>query len=250
MAAEHEHTTAFRGARFTDSDLGGVRIRSCDLTGLRVVDSWLVDVNISGMVRNLVVNDVDVTAYVEAELEKRHPERAQLRTMRTPDDFRAMWATIERLWADATARAEQLPEAQRHERVDDEWSFVETVRHLVFATDAWAFSTVLDEPEPFHRLGLTHTSYPAADAAALGIELDARPTWAEVLEVRADRVARVRRIADGLTEEELERLCSRPPAPGYPDEERTVARCLGVVMQEECEHLRYALRDLAVLEAR
>ncbi|MFD9512118.1 hypothetical protein [Streptomyces mirabilis] len=59
----------------------------------------------------------------------------QLRGMRTADDHRAMWDTIERLWSDAVARAERLPEAGRHQRVHDEWSFVETPRHLVFVTD-------------------------------------------------------------------------------------------------------------------
>jgi hypothetical protein len=47
-----------------------------------------------------------------------------------------------------------------------------------------------------------------------------------------------------------ERMCARAPAPGYPDETRSVGGCLGVVMEEECEHHRFALRDLAVLEAR
>jgi hypothetical protein len=45
------------------------------------------------------------------------------------------------------------------------------------------------------------------------------------------------------------RLCRRSPAPGYPDEERAVAECLAVVMDEEIEHYRFAVRDLSVLEA-
>jgi hypothetical protein len=45
------------------------------------------------------------------------------------------------------------------------------------------------------------------------------------------------------------RLCRRSPAPGYPDEERTVIDCIAVVMDEEIEHYRFAVRDLAVLEA-
>jgi hypothetical protein len=60
----------------------------------------------------------------------------------------------------------------------------------------------------------------------------------------------VRGIVNGLTDTELERKCTRPPAPGYPEEARSVGSCLRVVMQEECEHHRYAVRDLAVLEAR
>jgi hypothetical protein len=34
------------------------------------------------------------------------------------------------------------------------------------------------------------------------------------------------------------RPCQRSPAPGYPDEERTVIDCISVVMDEEIEHYR------------
>jgi uncharacterized damage-inducible protein DinB len=161
-----------------------------------------------------------------------------------------MWDTVERLWSDTVARVERLPEPARDERVDDEWSFMETLRHLVFCVDAWISRTILDEPMPYHRLGYPHSSYPPADAVALGIDLDERPSFAEVMEVRADRMALVRGIVDGLTDTELERKVSRLPAPGYPEESRTVGQCLRVVMAEECEHRRYVERDLAVLEAR
>lgn len=214
------------------------------------MDSYLIDVNVSGEIDNFVVNDVDVTAFVEAELERRHPERAQLRETRTADDYRAMWDRIERLWSETVVRAQRLPEPARHERVDDEWSFVETLRHLVFATDAWASRAVLDDPMPYHRLGCTHSSYPSTDATSIGIDVDARPSFDEVMQVRTDRMAVVRRVVDGLTDDELERVCTRSPAPGYPEEPHTVGQCLQVVMIEECEHHRYAVRDLAVLEAR
>ena len=213
---------AHRGARFTVADLSGARFVDCDLSGVKVVDSWLVGVNMSGYVDNLVVNGVDVTAFVAAELDRRHPERVQLREIRTADDFRAMWDTIERLWADTVARAERLPEPARHERVDGEWSFVETLRHLVFIADSWASRTILDDPMPYHRLGLPQTAYAPADAEALGMDLDARPSYAEVMEARADRMAVVRRIVDGLTDGDLGRMCTRSPAPGYPEESRPV----------------------------
>jgi hypothetical protein len=239
---------ALRGASFTVADLSGAKFVDCDLNQVKIVDSWLVDVNVSGYVRNFVVNGVDVTAFVDAELDRRHPERVQLRQMKTADDHRAMWDTIERLWSDTVARAERLPEPALHERVDDEWSFFETLRHLVFITDSWASRTVLDEPMPYHRLGVTQTAYRPTDAAALGIDLDARPSFAEVMTARTDRMALVRGIVNGLTSTELERTCTRAPAPGYPEESRSVADCLGVVMEEECEHHRYAVRDLAALQ--
>jgi hypothetical protein len=234
---------------YTGADFTGATFRDCDLRKVKVVDSWLVDVSLSGLVDNLVVNDVDVTAYVAAELDRRHPARVQLREMRSAADHRAMWDTVEQLWAETVARAGRLPEPALAERVDDEWSFVETMRHLVFATDAWASRAVLAEPMPYHRLGIPHASYPPGDAAALGIDLDARSSFAEVMDVRAGRMAVVRGIVDGLADADLERICAHMPAPGYPEEQLTVGRCLRAVMREECEHNRYTARDLTVLES-
>jgi uncharacterized damage-inducible protein DinB len=249
MTADDENATPYRGASFTAADFTGAQFRDCDLSQVKITDSWLVDVRLSGLVRNLVVNDVDVTAFVEGELDLRHPERMQIRAMRTADDYRAMWQTINELWAGTVTRASQLPEAALHQRVDDEWSFVETLRHLVHATDKWAGWMILDQPAPYHPLGLTQPSVAPADAAALGIDLDARPDLAEVLEARASRTHLVGGIIDALTDADLERECPRLPAPDYPPNKYTVRMCLTVVMTEECEHRRYAVRDLAALEA-
>ncbi len=82
------------------------------------------------------------------------------------------------------------------------------------------------------------------------MDLDERPSYAEVMEARANRMALVRGIVDGLTDSDLGRTCTRAPAPGYPEESRPVWECLSVVMQEECEHHRFAVRDLAVLDGR
>lgn len=241
---------AFRGATFTVADLTDATFFDCDMTNVKVVDSWLVGVDVSGYVDRFTVNGVDITDFVAGELDRRHPERVQLREIADADDFRAMWDTVERLWSDVVVRAERLPESALDERVDDEWSFVVTLRHLVFITDSWLSRTILDEAMPYDRLGLPQTAYAPTDAAELGIDIDARPSYAEVMRRRADRVALVRRIVDGLADADLGRMCMRSPAPGYPDEARPVGECLGVVMEEECAHLRYAVRDLAVLESR
>jgi hypothetical protein len=243
-------STRFRGARFDVMDLRGARLTDCDLTGVTIRDGCLIDVSISGYLSRLLINDIDVTGYVEAELDRRHPERVQLREVADADGFRAMWDTIERLWAQASERASRLPENALAEQVNEEWSFGQTLRHLVFITDAWASRTVLDEPMPYHRLGLPQSWYPAADAAALGIDVTAQPSYPEILAARSDRMAVIGHIVAGLTGNDLNRLCQRSPAPGYPEEDRTVADCIGVVMEEEIEHYRFATRDLTTLEAR
>jgi hypothetical protein len=248
-AGEGGGGTEFRGARFDVADLRGARFTDCDLTGVTIRDGLLVDVSVSGYLSNVTVNGVDVSDFVSAELDRRHPERVQFREGQSADDFRAMWDTIERLWAEATERAGRLPAAALAEQVGEEWSFEQTLRHLIFITDAWAMRTVLDEPMPYHPIGMPQSWYPDADAAALGIDLTAQPGYAEILAARADRMAVIRRILADLTEDGMGRLCRRSPAPGYPDEERAVAECLAVVMDEEIEHYRFAVRDLSVLEA-
>jgi hypothetical protein len=248
-AGEGGGSAQFRGARFEVADLRGAWFTDCDLTGVTIRDGWLVDVSISGYVSNLTVNGVDVTGFVNAELDRRHPERVQFREGRSADDVRSLWSALEKLWAQAVERAGQLPAGAVDQQVNEEWSFAQTLRHLVFITDAWASRTVLDQEKPYHPFGLPQSWYPAADAAALGIDLAARPSYAEVVTARADRIAVMRRIVDGLTNEGLGRVCLRSPAPGYPDEERTVIDCLGVVLDEEIEHYRFAARDLAVLES-
>jgi bacterioferritin (cytochrome b1) len=59
----------------------------------------------------------------------------------------------------------------------------------------------------------------------------------------------MRRAVDKLTDTELDRVCARKPADPYPDQDYVVRRCLKVILKEEAEHNRYAVRDLAVLEA-
>ncbi len=248
-AGEGGGSEQYTGARFDVADLRGVRFTDCDMTGVTIRDCWLVNVSISGYLSNVTVNGVDVTDFVSAELDRRHPERVQFREGQTADDVRAMWDTIERLWARAAERAGRLPAAALDRQVNQEWSFAQTLRHLVFITDAWASRTVLDEDMPYHPLGLPQSWYPPADAAALGIDLTARPAYADILAARADRMAVMRRIVASLTDAGLARPCHRSPAPGYPDEERTVLDCVAVVLEEEIEHYRFAVRDLAELEA-
>jgi hypothetical protein len=248
-AGEGGGSTEYLGARFDVADLRGARFTDCDMTGVTVRDCWLVNVSISGYLSNVTVNGVDVTEFVGAELDRQHPERVQFRNCQTADDVRAMWDTIERLWAQAIERAGQLPAAAVDQQVNEEWSFAQTLRHLVFITDAWASRTVLDQELPYHQFGLPQSWYPAADAAALGIDLTVQPGYAEILAARADRMTVIRRIVASLTDDGLRRPCQRSPAPGYPDEERTVIDCIAVVMDEEIEHYRFAVRDLAMLEA-
>ena len=250
MTSEYAQTDQFRGARIQSCDLAGLEIRDCEVSGLRIVDCYGGDVYVGGAFERLVVNDVDVTGYVEAELDRQHPVRRLAREATSPDEYRAAWDAIETLWATTLDRARLLPEAMLQQRVDGEWSFVETQRHLLLGGDAWLGNAVLEEVAPYHPLGLPYGGMPADAAAQLGLTLDATPTLDEVLVPRRTRMTSMRRVVEGLTEAELDRTCGRKPAQSYPDQEYVVRRCLKVVLKEEAEHHRYAVRDLAVLEGR
>ena len=103
MPTDHDRTDAFRGARLTRSDLSGAVLRDCDLRGVRITGSWLDGLSLSGEFERLVVDEVDVTAFVAAELDRRHPER-------TADDHRAAWEVLQQRWAETVERARRLPE--------------------------------------------------------------------------------------------------------------------------------------------
>src|SRR3954454_3306119 len=125
MPQMHANTRAFAGASFHYADLNGATFRDCDMSGVRIVSSMvdgLVVSGFSGRSGRVVVDDVDVSAYVAAELDRRHPERVRLRDARNADDLRTVWSELERLWDETLARAGRLPEAALHERVDGEWS--------------------------------------------------------------------------------------------------------------------------------
>ena len=68
----------YKDARFEEADFTGARFHGVNFSNVKISDAWLVNVDISGRVGNLSVNGVDVTVYVEAELNKRHPERLLL----------------------------------------------------------------------------------------------------------------------------------------------------------------------------
>ena len=239
----------FRGARIHLCDLAGLEIRDCEVSGLKIVDCYGGEIYLGGDFERVIVNDVDVTAYVEAELDRQHPARVLARHASSPDDYRTAWDAIEKQWTETLDRARALPEVRLHEQVAGEWSFVETQRHLLFAGDAWLGNAVLDQDAPYHPLGYPAGGMPANAAAKLGLTLKATPTLDEVLAPRLARMTTMRRVVDELIEAELDRVCRRKPADPYPDQEYVVRRCLKVVLKEEAEHHRYAVRDLAVLEA-
>lgn len=237
----------FGGHRLDDADFSGARLHSSNFEGTRITDGWLRNADISGYIDGLRVNGVEIAPLVEAELDRRFPERAKLRAV-DPRGLLEAWAMIEDVWIATVARARALPEPVVYVRVEDDWSFVETLRHLIMATDAWLFRMVRHVPRPYHPWGLAGSFLP--DPASLGLDYEATPSLDEVLAVRRECMDAVKETMATLTSDELERVCVPPETPGHPTEACSVLQCLHVILDEEWEHSRYANRDLAVLEAR
>ena len=203
-------------AEFRDVDLTNARFHLVDLTGVVIRGAALVNVDVSGEIDNLRVNGVDVVPLVEAELNRRYPDRVKMRPA-DADGYREAWDALERLWQQTVERARTMNPDLLHERVDGEWSFIETLRHLLFATDAWVKRALLGEPSPWDALDLPHDEMP--DEPSVPRDLAARPSLDEVLALRADRMATVRQVITELTDEKLGGMTEPVLEPGYPEQQ-------------------------------
>jgi DinB superfamily/Pentapeptide repeats (9 copies) len=244
-----------RGATFSQVFLNDASLRDVDLTGAqlrgvafnesRMRGVELVNVEIYGELVNVVVNGVDIAPLVDAELNRRMPERATMRPD-DPDGFREAWEILERLWQGTVARARTFPEATLHRGVNDEWSFIQTLRHLNFASAAWVGRMILGNPSPWHELDLPWDEAPGWDG--IPWDREARPSFEEALTIRRQRQAMVRQVMESLTAEQLASTVTRTE-PGWPQQDSfPLKECLLIVLNEEWEHRLYAERDLTVLE--
>ncbi len=234
-----------RGAQFVDADLRGARFVRSDLSGAVMRGVCVAGGDIDGEIGGLRINGVEVLPLVEAELNRRFPGREGRRAT-DPDGLRKNWAALERTWAATLERVAEMPMGTVDVSVDGEWSFAQTLRHLVLATDAWLNGAILGVEHPFHPIGQPFAEY-EMDGFDMSIFTAGSPPYAEVLDVRAGHVAGVRDYLATVTPEVLDET---RPNPWAPDHDVTVSRCLRVILNEEWEHHRYAVRDLDAIDTR
>lgn len=228
-----------RGARFRDADLSGVVMRGVDVRGADIDAPWLMDGG------SLHVNGVDVIPLVEEELCRRFPGRAERRA-EDPEGLRSAWATLESTWAATLERVAAMPPGTVDVSVDGEWSFAQTLRHLVMAADMWLGRAILGIERPFHPAGQVDSGT-AAGGFDVSILTNTAPSFGEVLLAREGRVEMVREFLASVS---ADTLSSIRPNPHAPEHRETVLSCLHTILDEEWEHLRYAVRDLDEIEAR
>jgi len=246
MATTFSRSDDLQGAKFVDVDLRGARFVGADLSGavMRGVEVREAEIDAPWLANGqsfLLVNGVDVIPLVEAELNRRFPGRADRRA-KDPDGLRAAWAALERTWTATLERAAAMPTGTVDVSVAGEWSFAQTLRHLVQATDIWVGKAVLGLDDPYHPVGLSYTR----EEDAVPVPSADDPAYDDVLAARADRVAMVRDYVATVTPDQLDEERRNPHSPEHPE---TVRSCLHVILEESWEHLRFALRDLEAIDS-
>src|SRR3954453_20031296 len=231
--------------KYVDEDLSGAEFRECDLSRANLVGVIMQDAVIDGLVTNLVVNGVEVTEYVEAELDPRHPVRLLIRSDE-PTELREGWRELRADWAATIERMRATPGVE-HRSVNDEWSAVETERHLVFVHDSWFRRCCLGSTEPFTAIGLASEFVP--DQEEQGLDRAAAPSLDEVLAARDVQGAELERWLSTVTADQLSAPAPVPAGPGWPPYARgkSVLECVQVVLHEEWAHHGFCVRDLDLL---
>jgi hypothetical protein len=231
--------------RFVDQDLSGTEFRECMMNNTRLIGVVMQDAVIDGLVTNLVVNGVEVTSYVEAELDRRHPVRILIRSD-DPAELREGHRQLRADWAETVERMRRSPGVE-HERVNDEWSAVQTLRHLVFVHDSWFRRCCLGSTEVFTPMGLGPAFLPEEQ----GLDPSADPTLDEVLAVRDAQAAELEQWLASVTPEQLEDAAPIPDNDMWPPYAagRSARQCLATVLDEEWAHHGFCVRDLDLIEA-
>jgi uncharacterized damage-inducible protein DinB len=225
------------GATFEDVNLAGATIRNANLEGLRIEDA-----NIAG----LTVFGFRVDELIEAECDRRDPERVRLkvRDLCDPEAVHEVMARLEELCAAFRQRLRATDAGLLAARPNaDEWSALENVRHMLFAEDLYLNRLILRNDRPWNRLGLLpEFLQPREGYEDVGRESsdDLETVLAAWDAVHAD----MRAFLADLTPERLQSLARN--LDGTP--RGTVGEMLQVLARHDLEHIRQAEAVLAALE--
>jgi hypothetical protein len=157
MAHSVFHKVNLLKAEFDDVNLGEATFRNVNLGKATIRNANLGDLQIEDAnIRGLTVFGFRIDELIEAELDRRDPERVRLRmadrydldcvrgVLNRLDDLRARFIAALRAADPALLQARPQP---------GEWSPVEILRHLVFAEDLYTNRWLLRNDEPWCRLG-------------------------------------------------------------------------------------------------
>jgi len=137
------------------------------------------------------------------------------------------------------ARASSFAAEELNRGVDNEWSTVESLRHLVFVVDLWLGKVIKGEDDPYQPIGLPPHFAPRVMPGS-SIDPEASPTFDEACEVFRGRLATLASFVDELTADELARNIGTHA--------ETVAGGLGVIFDELTYHNLFINRDLSKID--
>jgi hypothetical protein len=224
----------FSGAVFWGVKLAGAQFRDTDFDGAHFFHTQWRNVNIDGEVHGLVVNGVDVTEFVNKS-DRWYPLRYQL----SPSDavgLRSSWNELKKEWSRLLSQVADATPSVAETSVDNEWSLLDTLRHLVFAMDKWFTWPILGS-RSFCPLGLPNTGSQAGEWP--GLDMNSSVDLPAVLRVRQEQHDRFTQFIETLDVDALSGTVDVLENGAVPP-----LMCLHVVLEEEFEHLRYMIRDL------
>lgn len=147
MAGTVFHNVNLANVMFDDVNMADVRITNANLKNMAIDDA-----NIAG----LTIFGIRVDQLIEAEFDRRDPERARLRMrdLFDPEDVRRVLAHLDDMRAGFYARLRATPpDVLVAHPGPDRWSALEHARHLLFAEDMYLNHWLLRNDQPWCKLG-------------------------------------------------------------------------------------------------
>lgn len=154
--AEFRHLN-LSGAVFDVVNLGGASFNNVNLSGMKIRDANLSNTIIEdAYIAGLTVMGIEIAPLIEAELDRREPERARLRIdIRDPDEVKAFIG-----WLDAECAAFKTflratsPAQLRRRPAENEWNALEVVRHMLFVEDVYINHFIMNHDKPYIKMGM------------------------------------------------------------------------------------------------
>lgn len=145
-------------ATFDDANLGNATFHNINLEGATIRNANLKDVHIEdAYIEGLIIYGFDIGQLIEAEEDRRDPERVRLR-MRDCHDPQCVREVLARLEKVRGAFHERLratdPRLLTTTPGPDRWCALEHVRHLLFAEDLYLNHFILQNSDPLNPIGM------------------------------------------------------------------------------------------------
>lgn len=143
---------------FDDANLGNATFHNVSLEAATIRNANLKNMHIDdAYIEGLTVLGFDIAQLIEAEEDRRDPERARLRMRdcHDPQCVREMLARLEEVRDAFRARLRATaPHLLTRAPGPDRWCALEHVRHLLFAEDLYLNHFILQNGHPLNSMGM------------------------------------------------------------------------------------------------